>query len=232
MAHKKLLKIILGTVVFITLPSLLLLGFLYYKNHRTLPTGTEGVMADQLATKMLMALNYEAFVGTDYIEWTFKNKRHYKWHKAKKTCEVHWKDYKINLDLKTPEASKAYVHGFTIQGDLGQSLVKEARDYFHNDVFWLTAPFNVFKKGTKRAIVTETNGQHALLITNSDNSAYLWHFTDNGIPKSCNMWDDKTPIQGLEAIWQDWQVIGTGAKLPKFHKVLYFGMEISDVKTE
>ncbi len=232
MTYKKPLKIILGIVIFITLPSLLLFGYLYYTNHEERPTGIEGAAADQLATKMLMALNYEAFVGTDYIEWTFKNKRRYKWHKSEKKCEVHWKEYKIHLDLETPENSKAYVHGFTIQGDLGKELIAEAQSYFKKDAFWLVAPFQVFKKGTKRAMVTKANGQNALLVTHNDDSAYLWNLDQTGLPNSINMWDAQTPIKGLEASWADWQVVDTGVKLPKFHKVLFFGMEITDVKTE
>ncbi|TBN19028.1 hypothetical protein [Hyunsoonleella pacifica] len=232
MKLKKTIKIILGVVIFLTLPSLLFFGFLYFKHHQDLPNGTEGKAADDLATKMLVALNYEAYTSTDYIEWTFKNRRHYEWDKTKSTCDVFWKDYKIRLDLKDHTESKAFVHGFTIEGEMGQDLVDEAKEYFKNDVFWLIAPFQAFDKGVSRKLVVLPDDEKALLITYSNEASYLWRFDDSGKPKSFNMWDSNTPIDGLSASWNDWQIVETGMKLPKFHKILFFGMEISDIKTD
>lgn len=232
MKLKKPLKISLGVITFITLPSLLFFGFLYFKHHQDLPLGTEGKPADDLATKMLLALNYEAYTSTDYIEWTFKNRRHYEWDKTKNICEVFWKEYKIRLDLKDHSQSKAFVHGFTIEGDMGKELVEEAKDYFNNDIFWLIAPFQVFDVGVTRKLVTLPNTKKGLLVTYNNNASYLWHFNDTGMPKSFNMWDSNTPIDGLEASWNDWQKTETGVKLPTFHKILFFGLEISDIKTD
>ncbi|WP_203256816.1 hypothetical protein [Hyunsoonleella ulvae] len=230
MKLKKPIKLILGVVIFLTLPSLLFFGFLYFKHHQDLPNGTEGKAADDLATRMLVALNYEAYTSTDYIEWTHKNRRHYEWDKTKSTCDVFWKEYKIRLDLKDHAESKAYVHGFTIEGDMGKDLVNEAKDYFKNDVFWLIAPFQVFDEGVSRKLVTLPNNEKGLLMTYSNKDAYLWNFDETGKPKSFNMWDSKTPIDGLSASWDDWQLVETGVKLPKFHKILFFGIEISDIK--
>lgn len=232
MKLKKPIKLILGVVIFLTLPSLLFFGFLYFKHHQDLPFGTEGKPADDLATKMLVALNYEAFTSTDYIEWTFKNRRHYEWEKTKNICDVFWKDYKIRLDLKDHSESKAYVHGFTIEGEMGEELVNEAQDYFKNDVFWLIAPFQAFDAGVSRKLVSLPSNENGLLVTYANGESYLWHFDDTGKPKSFNMWDSKTPIDGLEASWNDWQIAETGVKLPTFHKILFFGMEISDIKTD
>ncbi len=232
MTLKKPIKLILGVVTFLTLPSLLFFGYLYFKHHQDIPLGTEGTSANNLATKMLVALNYEAYTSTDYIEWTFKNRRHYEWKKTERICEVFWKDYKIRLDLKDHTQSKAFVHGFTIKGEMGEALVNEALDYFKNDVFWLIAPFQVFNEGVSRKLVALPNNENALLVNYGNGDTYLWHFDDSGKPKSFNMWDSKTPIDGLEASWNDWQVVETGAKLPTFHKFLFFGIEITDIKTE
>ncbi|PQV47867.1 hypothetical protein CLV33_106187 [Jejuia pallidilutea] len=232
MKLKKPIKITLGIVIFLTLPSILFFSFLYFKHHQNLPNGTEGKAADDLATKMLIALNYEAYTSTDYIEWTFKKRRHYKWKKTDNICEVYWKDYKIKLDLKDYAESKAYVHGFIIEGEMGEDLVEDANNYFKNDIFWLVAPFQVFDEGVSRKLVTLSGNNKALLVTYKNNDAYLWHFDATGKPTSFNMWDSKTPIKGLKASWNDWQIAETGVKLPTFHKILYFGIEISDIKTD
>ena len=56
-----MLKVIIGIVVLITLPSLLLFGFAYYNYNEEIPEGETGIEADALATKMLETLNYKAF---------------------------------------------------------------------------------------------------------------------------------------------------------------------------
>lgn len=78
MKAKKTLKIIAGVIIFFTLPSLIFFGFIYFKYNEDLPTGNEGPQADLLAQNMLEAIDYEAYLETNYIEWTFKNKHHYK----------------------------------------------------------------------------------------------------------------------------------------------------------
>ena len=85
---KKKLKIIAGVIIFLTLPSLLFFGFLYFKYNEELPTGAQGEQADALAYKMLDALDYQAYKTTNYIEWTFKRRHHYEWDKANNTCNV------------------------------------------------------------------------------------------------------------------------------------------------
>jgi hypothetical protein len=61
MKTKKILKITAGVVIFLTLPTLLFFGFLYFKYNQDLPTGIQGDQADVLAQNMLDALDYEVF---------------------------------------------------------------------------------------------------------------------------------------------------------------------------
>jgi hypothetical protein len=105
---KRILKIIGGVIIFFTLPTLLLFGFVYLKYNEPLPTGEQGKAADQLATTMLQALNEEAYLNTDYLEWTFKGIHHYKWYKTDKRCEVSWDQMTVILDLENPNNSKVF----------------------------------------------------------------------------------------------------------------------------
>ena len=237
MKPKKIFKIITGAVVFITLPSLLLFGFVYFKYNEDLPTGIQGKEADALALKMLEALNYEAYKNTNVIEWTFKKRHHYKWNKAQKKCDVYWKEYKVTLDLNAPNNNKAYIHGFKIEGDLAEELTEKATTYFNNDSFWLVAPYKVFDAGTKRSLVSLKNNEKALLITyttggSTPGDSYLWHLEPSGKPKSFQIWASILPIGGLNATWSDWTTTETEAMLPTFHKMLILGLEITHIKTE
>jgi len=235
MNFKKYLKIIIGLVIFLTLPSLLFFGFVYFKYNEDLPLGQEGPAAEALAQNMLDALDYEAYRKTNYIEWTFKNRRHYKWHKNEGTCLVYWKEYKIDLNLNQPSESKAYVHNFKVNGENADRLIAEAINYFNNDSFWLIAPYKVFDSGVDRSIVKTKNGNDALLVTyntggTTPGDSYLWILDDNSKPVKFKMWVESLPIGGLEASWTDWKTTDSGAKLPTFHELLFLGIKLEDIK--
>lgn len=233
---KKIFKIIGGLVIFFTLPSLLFFAFLYFKYDEKLPTGAQSKAADELAVRMLNALDHEAFKATDYIEFTFKNRHHYKWYKSDNSCEVFWKHIKVNLNLNDIDNSAVFISDTPYDGKEANEYRQKAKDYFNNDTFWLVAPYKVFDKGVERRLVITEEGKAALLVTytsggTTPGDSYLWHFDDTGKPISFQMWVDILPIKGLEASWNDWMTSETGAILPSFHKLLILGIELSDIKT-
>lgn len=235
MKIKKPIKIVAGIIVFLTLPSLLFFGFLYLKYDEEIPTGVQGEQADILATKMLNALDHKAYKNTNYIEWTFENRHHYKWKKEENSCNVYWKNYKVDLNLLDQNKSKAYIHNFEVEGEQGNKLIKKAVKYFNNDSFWLVAPFKVFDDGTERRLVKQEDGSQALLVTytsggTTPGDSYLWLLDENFKPTSFKMWTSILPIDGLEASWNHWTTTESGAQLPTFHKLLFLGIELQDVK--
>ncbi|SFD05762.1 hypothetical protein [Algibacter pectinivorans] len=233
---KKVLKIIAGVLIFFTLPTLLLFGYMHIKYNEDLPVGIQGEQADALAHKMLNTLDYQAFKNTNYIEWTFKKRHHYKWDKANNKCTVYWKQNKVVLDLNNTSKSKVYINNFINTSDLAKELIKQATDYFNNDSFWLVGPYKVFDSGVQRQLVkTETNTEALLVTYNSGGStpgdSYLWILDENYKPTAFKMWVSILPIEGLEASWSDWTTTKTGAQLPTFHKFLFFGLENENIKT-
>jgi hypothetical protein len=44
------------------------------------------------------------------------------------------------------------------------------------------------------------------------------------------MWVDILPIEGLEATWENWITTESGAQLPTFHKFLFLGIEMENIK--
>ncbi|WP_299101577.1 hypothetical protein [uncultured Winogradskyella sp.] len=232
---KKTLKIIGGLIVFFTLPTLLLFGFLYLRYNKELPKGRLGPEADQLATKMLESLNEVAYLNTDYLEWTFKGIHHYKWYKTDNTCEVYWDDISVILDFNNANNSKVFFMEQPYNGIEKQDYITKATNYFNNDSFWLVAPYKVFDAGVERRLVKTEDKNDALLITyksggTTPGDSYLWHLDSNGKPKSYQMWVDILPIEGLEATWENWTFTETGAQLPTFHKLLFLGIELTDIK--
>ncbi|MFK7832710.1 MAG: hypothetical protein AB8B52_05500 [Winogradskyella sp.] len=232
---KKILKIIGGIIVFFTLPTLLLFGFMYLKYNEDLPTGIQGEQADQLATKMLQALNEDAYLNTDYLEWTFKGNHHYKWYKSDRKCEVYWDHFTVILDFENSNNSSVFVAEQAYDGIEKQKYIQKAQSYFNNDSFWLVAPYKVFDSGTERRLVTTEGRKEALLVTytsggSTPGDSYLWHLDTEGKPQSFQMWVAILPIKGLEATWENWITTDSGAQLPTFHKLLFLGIEMGDVK--
>ncbi|WP_418603800.1 hypothetical protein [Hwangdonia sp.] len=232
---KKIFKIVTGVIIFLTLPSILFFGFVFFKYNEDLPTGIQGEKADALAYKMLESLNYEAYKNTNYIEWTFKKRHHFEWKKSENRCDVFWKEYRVNLNLQDYALSKVYVHSFKMKGDMAEGLIEEAIKIFNNDSFWLVAPYKVFDEGVERRLVKLDNNEEALLVTyttggTTPGDSYLWLFDEAGKPKSFKMWTSLLPIDGLEATWSDWTTTESGAQLPTFHKLLVIGIEMGVVK--
>ena len=232
---KKILKLFVGALVFLTLPSLLLFGFLYFKYNEALPTGIQGEKADKLALKMLDALDYQAYKNTNHLEWTFKKRHHYSWDKANNICEVSWKSYKVILDLNNANNSKVFIHNFKNESELAPELIDKAITFFNNDSFWLIGPYKVFDKGVERRLVKTKNNKDALLVTytsggSTPGDSYLWLLNDNGKPYACKIWTSILPIDGLEASWNHWMTTDSGAQLPQFHKLMVLGLEITDVE--
>lgn len=232
---KRIFKIATGVIIFLTLPSILFFGFVFFKYNEDLPTGIQGGKADALAYKMLDALDYEAYKNTSYIEWTFKKRHHFEWKKNEGICDVFWKEYRVSLNLKDYTKSKVFVHSFKMKGEMAEELINEAIKIFNNDSFWLVAPYKVFDEGVERRLVKLNNNEEALLITytsggTTPGDSYLWLFDETGKPKSFKMWTDLLPINGLEATWSDWITTESGAQLPTFHKLLVIGLEMGVVK--
>ncbi len=235
MRISKIFKIIVRLLILLAILSVIYFGFLYLKYNQDLPSGKQGIEADALANKMLDALNYEDYKNTRYIEWTFKNKNHFKWNKSEGICDVIWKDFKVTLWLNEPSKNRAYVHSFEVHDVQAKELISNALDYFNNGSFWLVAPYKIFDPGTERRLITLDNGKNGLLVTytsggSTPGDSYLWLLNESGRPTAYKMWASKIPIKGLEASWDDWITTESGAQLPSKHNILFYKLDMGVVK--
>ena len=79
---------------------LILTGVVFFvSKNEALPIGKKGKDADALATKMLQAMNSDAYNNTEVLEWSFRNEHHYKWCKNQNRVRVSWG--KNSVDLNT-----------------------------------------------------------------------------------------------------------------------------------
>ncbi len=199
----------------------------YFVNNEKLPEGKKGKEADELAQKMLIAINHENFKNTEILEWTFTGNHSYKWYKQQNVVEVFWDKNKVILDLKNKDKSKVFVENQKVEN---QKLVQKATDFFNNDSFWLIAPHKIFDKGTELSVVNH-KGKDALLVTYSSGGttpgdSYLWILDENFVPIAYKMWVKIIPIGGVHATWSDWKKTEAGIQLPTKHQLSLFGLKI------
>lgn len=233
---KKIFKILRGIILGIGTSIIVFIALFYIVFNQKLPTGKIGAEADNLAIQMRNSLNYEAYLDTDYLAWTFNKKRHYQWFKNEGRCIVTIKNIKVDLDLKNTAKSIVYLDGTEYSGGRKQEYINKALAKFNNDSFWLVAPFKVFDKGVERRLVEFKNNEKALLVTytsggTTPGDSYLWRFDERGYPKSYQMWVDLIPINGLEASWENWVTTKSKVKLATFHQILFYKVQVTGLIT-
>ena len=214
--EKKILKII-GLLITVTILATVL--YCFAKNE-SLPSGTPGKEADELAKKMMSAINKSAFDSTEILTWSFRDKHHYVWRNQEGLVDVSWNNTSVTVNLN--DYSKS----------IGESpkLIETAINFFNNDSFWLVAPYKVFDDGVERSIVKVDN-KDALLIKytsggTTPGDSYLWILDENYVPVSFKMWTQIIPIGGVSATWNDFITSGSGIKLPTSHTLSLFGIKI------
>ena len=213
---KKILKII-GLLITVTILATVL--YCFAKNE-SLPSGTPGKEAEELAEKMMSAINKRAFDHTEILEWSFKGKHHYVWKKQQGLVDVSWDSISVTVNLN--DYSKSI--------GTSSELIETAINFFNNDSFWLIAPYKVFDDGVERSIV-KVNNKDALLIKytsggTTPGDSYLWILDENYVPVSFKMWTQIIPIGGVSATWNDFITSVSGIKLPTSHTLSLFGIKI------
>ena len=156
---------------------------------------------------MLRAINHDAYKQTNYIEWSFVGRQHYKWNKQQQLVEVKWGETVVNLNIQHTDSSTVTVNNSEVTGAARLESIEQAVAHFNNDSFWLIAPNKAFDPGTERRIVLLENGKKALLVSyssggNTPGDSYLWLLDETGLPNAFRMWVSVIPIGGLEATYE------------------------------
>lgn len=228
---KKLLK-----VLFYGLALLMVVAVIgYFVVDKPQPKGQAGPAAEQLADRMLAAVNRPAFDSTRYISWRFRGDHTYLWDKQQHIIRVQWGG-RTAFIVPNQNRGQVYEAGAALQGEQNALLVAKAFDLYNNDSFWLIAPHKVKDPGTERSIVALDDGTEALMVTytsggSTPGDSYLWKLASDGKPTAFQMWVSIIPAGGLEFTWEDWQQTETGFWVATKHEGSILSVPIFDLKT-
>lgn len=203
------------------LVTLMIIGVLTYLFvDESVPNGTRGQEAEQLADEMLKALNKPAFDSLAMIKFTYPGNHRYEWNKKDNKVRVQWEGNDVFLDLNlSPE-------NFS-------SLEYQGYEYFLNDSFWMIAPFKVRDDGVVRSTVEVEDGR-GLLVTYTSGGvtpgdSYLWIIDDKGFPIAWKLWTSNVPLDGLKIGWGGWVEKG-GVWFSMFHPSMVVDLEITGLE--
>jgi hypothetical protein len=206
--------------------------------HEPRPELVPSPEADQLAEKMLEAVNKPAWDTTYWVQWTFAGRNSFVWDRERNLVQVKWGNDKMALIDPSKRTGRAFSGGEALEGKKQEKMIQRALSFFYNDSFWFIAPTKAFDPGTQRGLVELPDGEgQGLLVSYSSGGvtpgdAYLWILDENGLPQAYRMWVNIIPVGGLKAEWKDWKTLPTGAKYAASH--LLFGSynaEVSNVKS-
>src|SRR5690606_31823033 len=221
-------KILLGLLLFAGAVCAAYLSF-----DEAPPFGKSGESAEALPDKMLAAIGKESWGAIPYIQWSFKDARHYVWDKHNDRAEIKWDDFtvKMNLDHRTGIVTKA---GEVIEGKGKQEALEKAWVFWCNDSFWLNAPAKIRDGGTTRSVVKMDEGTYGLLVEYTSGGvtpgdAYLWALNETGLPVYYKMWVSVIPGGGVKATWSDWREV-MGAKISTTHDLGATSISIGNLK--
>ncbi len=203
--------------------------------HESKPKGQPSTEADELAKKMLQAINIAAWDSTRIVAWTFAGKNHFIWDKVQHLVAVEWGKHLVLLNPNTI-SGRAFTKGVEQSGKRADKLVRTAWSSFCNDSFWLNAPAKAFDEGTERSIVTLKDGRQGLMVAYTSGGvtpgdSYVWLLDETGLPIAWKMWVKILPLGGLESTWSDWVELPNGAKIATSHEIGGVKVKITDLKS-
>lgn len=201
-----------------------------------LPEGVHGNEAEQLAKRMLEAVNDSAWHQTGAVTWRFVRAsadHKYIWDRQRHLAQVEFDDNVVQIDINNRKGIVLSSEGTPSTLDKVE-LCEKAWRIWVNDSFWLNPVSKAFDPGTTRSIVALEDGTKGLMVSYSSGGvtpgdSYVWLLDTQDRPEAWKFWVSIIPIGGMRFSWSDWIQLSTGAWISTTHSGL-IEIRISDVR--
>lgn len=187
-----------------------------------IPEGEEGIEAESLTDLILRDINYQAWLNTGAIEWTFRETRNHLWDRERHLARLEWNNCISWIDLST-KLGKIKCGKYFLSSTEAKEKIDEAWELWANDSFWLNPLAKLRDEGTIRKIIPTPHSSPSLLVTYqgggiTPGDSYLWETDSTGRVLNCQMWVQVLPLGGIRFTWDDWITLSTGARISSTHK--------------
>jgi len=194
------------------------LGGIFLSACSSLPKGTPGPRAEELAQKMLKAADYEKWQATAAVSFTFRGGDKIFWDRRRKLIEVAFKNKLVQFS-EISGKSVCFENERRVLDDCAD-MTETAIKRFYNHTFWLNPAFHITAPGTERALV----GENQLLVTFKSGGAtpgdsYLFTLDEEGKIAEMRMWVSILPIKGARAVFSNYVKSQTGVTVALNHEV-------------
>ena len=214
-------------------------GVLFYIFSDPMPQSKDHQKAELLIDRMWHVLQADAWFAAEAVQWSFRGKHHYVWHKGYGRVRLEFDTYRVYFHPHQGTGI-AFENDQQLPLEQQKKLVTQAIQYFNNDSFWLLAPFKARDQGTTRSYVPKVkdeNGedtQGVLVHYQSGGSTpgdrYLWLFDQEGKPKSWKLWVQIIPVKGVRFTWENWHTTESGARISLLHKSAILDVPLDHVR--
>ena len=186
------------------------------------PEGQPGAEADALARSLEDAVGKDAWERTGAVRWSFFERHHYVWDRARGLVELRWGESRA-LFRTADQSGRVWKEGAELNEADATEALRTAYAYWINDSFWLNPVVKFFDPGVERALGELEDGGRGLLVTYTSGGvtpgdAYLWIPGEDGMPAAWRMWVQIIPVGGIETTWEGWVELSTGAKIATQHE--------------
>jgi hypothetical protein len=186
-----------------------------------------GPSADALARSIAADMGAKAWAETGAVTWRFAGGPPHLWDRRRNLDrQILGPNSTVWVDLGT-HRGVAIEDGIELSGARAAQVLERAYARWANDSFWLNPLAKLFDAGVVRRLIPRLSEQPdaaGLLVEYTSGGvtpgdAYLWIVTPHRPPTRWKMWVSVLPIEGLEASWEGWTKLKTGAWISTLHRL-------------
>lgn len=201
-------------------------------SNRSIPSGNVGPEAEALTDSIMVHCACTRWNATRFLKWRHNSGRAYVWDRYYNLAEVHTGDLRILINLNTLDGI-VWKDGIRLDVHAKRKHLDRTWEHWKRDFFWVHPVCSLRNGGVVKRLIIDKKGTKHLLATYTRGvylgENYLWTVSEDYMPVSWRMWNDKYPVRGLKAIWEQWAEI-RDIPIATTHGIGPWNIVLSDIR--